>query len=178
MGLSSAYRSFSEPPGIGSTRHELHVRIYEYKLTIILQGFDNDLIENHLKIISADPSGKVVYSFVVPQSFTNRMGNLHGGAAALIFDVCTTGALAPIAKPGFWQYAGVTRALNVTYLRPAPVNEEVDVVCEVVHAGKRLTTIKGEIRSKDGKVLCMAEHLKVSIDPPAGGPPPKVGGRL
>ncbi|KAI5788286.1 HotDog domain-containing protein [Geopyxis carbonaria] len=95
------------------------------------------------------------------------MGNLHGGAAALIFDVCTTAALAPIAAPGFYSYAGVTRSLNVTYLRPVPVGSEVSVVCEVLHAGRRLVTIRGEIRV-EGKVCAVVEHLKANIDPPPG----------
>jgi acyl-coenzyme A thioesterase 13 len=92
------------------------------------------------------------------------MGNLHGGAAALIFDICTTCALVPIARDGFWVFVGVTRNLNVTYLRPAPMGARVEVHCEVVHAGKRLATIRGEIR-REGKVLSICEHLKASIEP-------------
>jgi len=72
----------------------------------------------------------------------------------------------PIARPGFWLFAGVTRTLNVTYLRPVPQGEEILIECEVVHAGKRLCTLKGTMRRKrDGAVLALCEHGKVSIEP-------------
>jgi acyl-coenzyme A thioesterase PaaI-like protein len=78
--------------------------------------------------------------------------------------------LAPIAKPGFWAFAGVTRTLSVTYLRPIPVGEEILIESEVVHAGKRLCTIKGTMRRKrDGAIMATCEHGKVSIDPEVGG---------
>lgn len=32
-------------------------------------------------------------------------GQIDGGAAGVIFDMCTTSALGPLAKPGFWEYA-------------------------------------------------------------------------
>jgi len=100
--------------------------------------------------------------------------------------------LAPIAKPGFvclissvlsshvsgsllttsflqWAFAGVSRTLNVTYIKPIPAGEEVLVEGEVIHAGKRLCSIKGVMRRKtDGAVLAICEHGKVSIDPEVG----------
>jgi len=74
--------------------------------------------------------------------------------------------LCPIAKPGFWAYAGVTRTLSVTYIRPVPEGEKVLVESTVVHAGKRLCKIDGVMRRKrDGAVMATCEHGKVSIDP-------------
>ena len=65
-----------------------------------------------------------------------------------------------------WAYAGVTRTLNVTYLRPIAVGEEILIESTVVHAGKRLTTIHGVMKRKsDGAVMTTCEHGKVSIDP-------------
>jgi acyl-coenzyme A thioesterase 13 len=140
----------------------LHRRFSQ--LTGTGQGFDIDLLTNHLRLTAAT-EGTATFKFTVAKEYCNRMGNLHGGAAALIFDICTTCALVPIAREGFWQFVGVTRNLNITYLRPAPMGAEVEVFCEVVHAGQRLATIRGEIR-KDGKVLSICEHLKATIDPP------------
>jgi acyl-coenzyme A thioesterase 13 len=99
------------------------------------------------------------------------MGNLHGGCTATIFDVCTTLPLHLVAKPGFWMYLGVSRTLNTTYLQPVPNGTTVDIQCEILHVGKRLSTIKGEMRAINedgtpGALLAVCEHGKVSTDPP------------
>lgn len=65
------------------------------------------------------------------------------------------------------MFAGVSRTLNVTYIKPVPVGEKVVIVSEVVSAGKRLCVLKGTMRRGDerGEVLAICEHGKVSIDP-------------
>lgn len=46
---------------------------------------------------------------------------MHGGAAGVIFDMCTTTALGPVAREGYWDFlGGVTRTLGVGYLRAVP----------------------------------------------------------
>lgn len=89
----------------------------------------------------------------------------------MAMDLCTTMAAAPLAAPGFWQFGGVSRGLSVTYLRPAPSKggEEVVIECEVLQIGKRLATIKGEMKERKkggeiGEILALCEHNKVSID--------------
>jgi len=76
-----------------------------------------------------------------------------------------------ISHPGFWQYSGVSRTLNVTYLRPVPIGTTVDIECEVVHAGQRLCSLRGVLRNTTndgtkGLVLAICEHGKVNTDPP------------
>lgn len=39
----------------------------------------------------------------IGEEFGNYNGVLHGGAAGVIFDMLTTVALGPIARPGFWS---------------------------------------------------------------------------
>ncbi|KAH8804995.1 putative acyl-coenzyme A thioesterase 13, partial [Xylogone sp. PMI_703] len=126
------------------------------------------LFSQDIKLLSASatPHGSATFSYTVQEDHVNRLGNLHGGCTATIFDFLTTCALAPIAREGFWAYAGVSRTLNVTYLRPVPLGEEVVIECEVVHAGKRLCALKGVMkRKRDGAVLAICEHGKASIDP-------------
>lgn len=94
---------------------------------------------------AATPAGKSVFELKIKQEHTNRLQNLHGGCSATIFDICTTTALLPIAKPGFWAFAGVSRTLNVTYLKPVPTGEVVVIESEVVHAGKRLCKAPYEV---------------------------------
>jgi acyl-coenzyme A thioesterase 13 len=85
-------------------------------------------------------------------------------------DNLTTTALMPLARKGFWAFAGVSRTLNCTYLRPVPLGEEVEIVCDVIHAGVRNAALRGEIRRvRDGATLVVAEHGKASVDPEVTG---------
>jgi hypothetical protein len=56
-----------------------------------------------LKLISASPEGSAVFEFDISERYGNMNGVMHGGAAALIFDMCTTSALGPVARPGHWE---------------------------------------------------------------------------
>lgn len=56
-----------------------------------------------VKILSATPNGEVEFELVSDGRYGNLNNVMHGGAAALIFDMCTTIALGPLARPGFWE---------------------------------------------------------------------------
>ena len=59
---------------------------------------------DNVKIIDASPEGTVDFEFYIDERYANLNGVMHGGAAGVIFDMCTTTALGPVAKPGFWEY--------------------------------------------------------------------------
>lgn len=143
--------------------------------------YDSNLYR-HIKPLSstANPDSRTAlttFSLTVPQSFCNRMNNLHGGAAATIFDLLTTVALAPVSEPGKFEYAGVSRTLNCTYLKAVKCGRRVRVECEVVNLGRRLCSMRGVMRAVgegkgwleegvgSGEVLALCEHGKVSVDP-------------
>lgn len=90
-------------------------------------------------------------------------GNLHGGAVALIFDICTSTAITAAAKDGFWDTGHVSRNLNCTYLRPAADGSKVYVESQVVHLGKRMGLVTGVIKTEDGKVCYTCEHGKAAV---------------
>ena len=84
----------------------------------------------------------------------------------MIVDMCTTMAVAPVARRDFWWFGGVSRKLDVTYLRPVMSGRTVRVECEVVQIGRALATIHAKIRRKsDGVILCFGEHNKAAVDP-------------
>lgn len=56
-----------------------------------------------VKLIDATPDGHVVSEFFVSDLYGNPNGVMHGGAIALAFDMCTTTALGPLARPGYWE---------------------------------------------------------------------------
>jgi acyl-coenzyme A thioesterase 13 len=90
---------------------------------------------------------------------------MHGGAAGVLFDMSTTTALCPIARPGFWEFMGVaTRLLDISYLKAVPVGITVRLNSSVVSAGKQMAMIRGEMTSLDSKtVYCTAKHHKVNV---------------
>jgi acyl-coenzyme A thioesterase 13 len=70
---------------------------------------------------------------------------MHGGAAGVIFDMATTSALCQIARPGRWEFmGGVTRSLNISYLRAVPIGTKVRLNSKVVGAGKQMAMIRGD----------------------------------
>lgn len=90
---------------------------------------------------------------------------MHGGAAGVIFDMSTTTALCPVARPGFWEFmGGVTRSLNISYLKAVPIGTKVRLNSKVVGVGKQMAMIRGDMTSLDGKtVYCTVEHHKVNV---------------
>jgi len=59
---------------------------------------------------------------------------------------------------------GVTRTLNISYLRAIPVGTTVRLHSVVQSAGRTMAMIRGSMTSVDGKtVYCTAEHHKVRV---------------
>jgi len=108
------------------------------------------------------------FSCIVTPILCNAGGNLHGGAVALIFDLCTSLAVMPVSREGFWDTGHFSRTLNCTYLRPAPQGTELIVECEIVHLGKNMGELRGSMRRKDNGKLCyVCEHGKAKVKFPS-----------
>ncbi|KAH0612374.1 uncharacterized protein H6S33_010426 [Morchella sextelata] len=125
------------------------------------QGFDREILES--LVLVSTTSTTTVFELTIKAAYTNGLNSLHGGCAALIYDICTSAALMVIAREGFWESTGVSRNLNITYIRPVPCGTKVRIESEVVHAGLRLATIRGVMKTEDGKIVSTAEHTKVNL---------------
>lgn len=109
-------------------------------------------------------SVKGTFAFKVERYYCNASGNLHGGAAATMYDMCTSLVLQAIGKKDFWLNGGVSRVLTVNYLRPAPEGTEVEMECEVTHAGRSLAFLRGVMkRASDGAIISTCEHNKAAV---------------
>jgi uncharacterized protein (TIGR00369 family) len=99
---------------------------------------------------------------------SNLSGTLHGGCAATLIDALSSTILVGLNRPGMFSAGGVTRSLDLKFIRPAPVGTEVAIICELVHVGKRLALLKAEIRRTDtGEVCIVGQHDKANTDPVA-----------
>jgi acyl-coenzyme A thioesterase 13 len=59
---------------------------------------------------------------------------------------------------------GVTRTLNVSYLRPVPIGTKVRLHSRVISVGKQMAMIRGDMKSPDGNTTyCTVEHHKVNV---------------
>ncbi|KAH7187683.1 HotDog domain-containing protein [Fusarium oxysporum] len=102
----------------------------------------------HLRLVSVSCTADhatAVFSLIRGQYLTNCIGSIYGGTVALIYDMCITMCTAPLAREGFWEFRGVSRNLSITYLRPAKPDMDIIVICEVLHIGARVATIRGEM---------------------------------
>ncbi|KAI8940746.1 hypothetical protein NX059_002011 [Plenodomus lindquistii] len=125
--------------------------------------YDREVMAN-LKLVDAGLDGSVAYDLYISPNFSNLNNVMHGGAAGVIFDMSTTTALCPIARPGSWEFmGGVTRSLNISYLKAVPIGTHVRLNSKVVSVGKQMAMIRGDMTSMDGKVtFCTVEHHKVN----------------
>ncbi|KAF2637700.1 thioesterase family protein-like protein [Massarina eburnea CBS 473.64] len=125
--------------------------------------FDREVMDN-LKIVDAGLDGSVSFELYMSPNFSNLNDVMHGGAAGVIFDMATTSALCPVAQPGYWEFmGGVTRSLNISYLKAVPIRTKVLLSSRVVSVGKQMAMIRGVMTSLDGKITyCTVEHHKVN----------------
>ncbi|KAK6431706.1 hypothetical protein LTR95_012127 [Oleoguttula sp. CCFEE 5521] len=121
-----------------------------------------------LRSITKTPEGLtlVTYAFPVSEFHCNMSGNMHGGFQSTAFDMLTSLAIMANLEPGNpFMDGGVSRTLNVTYLRPAPLGEMLVMECEVTHVGKRMAMTRGFLkRERDGAVVSTCEHNKASVE--------------
>ncbi|KAF1815109.1 hypothetical protein P152DRAFT_391320, partial [Eremomyces bilateralis CBS 781.70] len=107
------------------------------------------------------------FELTCDKSLCNATGNLHGGAVALVFDMCTSATVAPVAKENFWDTGHVSRTLNYTYIRPASEGSVLLVESEIVHLGKSMGMVRGVMRRKDNGLVCYTcEHGEARVMPP------------
>lgn len=117
---------------------------------------------------SMKPHPNVTTRHFVTSSLCNQMGNLHGGAYAIILDTVTSLPLALMRAQGFWTMVGVSRTLNIAFLDSAREGDIVEVFSELVKVGKRMAHLRAVMRKVDERgnasnIIATCEHGKVHV---------------
>lgn len=56
-------------------------------------------------------------------------------------EYCTSYVLLTVARPGFWEYLGLSRNVNITYFNPAKGGDVLLMECEVSQRRRRMGAI-------------------------------------
>ncbi|XP_012494124.1 PREDICTED: acyl-coenzyme A thioesterase 13 [Propithecus coquereli] len=124
------------------------------KVLTSARGFDRVL--EKVTVISAVP-GKVVCEMKVEEEHTNKMGTLHGGLTATLVDDVSTVALLCTER----GLPGVSVDMNITYMSPAKIGEDVVITAHVLKQGRTLAFTSVDLTNKaTGKLVAQGRHTK------------------
>ncbi|KAG0033971.1 hypothetical protein BGZ81_006639 [Podila clonocystis] len=93
-----------------------------------------------------------------------KSNNFHGGGIATLIDNLTTAAMFTRERK-YFQFAGVSTDLHVTYVSAATLGMVVLLECKVVKVGAGLANTTAVLKEKDtGRVLATGTHTKFNTD--------------
>jgi acyl-coenzyme A thioesterase 13 len=109
-------------------------------------------------VILSAGNGSLSATMKVEKEHTNLGGSLHGGLASSLTDSLTT--LAMMTYPGI-SSAGVSVALNLSYLSVALEGQDILMKATTDKVGKRLAYLSMDILSKaSGSIVAKGTHTK------------------
>nr|XP_026263486.1 acyl-coenzyme A thioesterase 13 [Urocitellus parryii] len=117
-------------------------------------GFDRVL--EKVTLVSAAPE-KVICEMKVEEQHANKMGTLHGGLTATLIDSISTMALL-CSERGL---PGVSVDMNITYMSPAKIGEEIVITAQILKQGRTLAFASVDLTNKaTGKLIAQGRHKK------------------
>ncbi len=112
------------------------------------------------RVLRAEPdSGRSELTFEAPEEFTNGMGNVQGGLLAAMLDSVMGAALATVLAEG---ERPPTLEMKISFVQPAKVGT-IDGHARVVHRGKSVAFVEGELHSQAGRLLAKATSTALII---------------
>uniref|UniRef100_A0A2I3HBK3 Acyl-coenzyme A thioesterase 13 n=1 Tax=Nomascus leucogenys TaxID=61853 RepID=A0A2I3HBK3_NOMLE len=109
-----------------------------------------------ITLVSAAP-GKVICEMKVEEEHTNAIGTLHGGLTATLVDNVSTMALLCTERGA----PGVSVDMNITYMSPAKLGEDIVITAHVLKQGKTLAFTSVDLTNKaTGKLIAQGRHTK------------------
>ena len=102
------------------------------------------------RVIRAEhDSGRSELTFEAPEEFTNGMGNVQGGLLAAMLDSVMGAAISTVLAEG---ERPPTLEMKISFIQPAKVGT-IGGTARVVHRGKSVAFVEGELRSASGALL-------------------------
>jgi acyl-coenzyme A thioesterase 13 len=137
------------------------------------KGLYDDATIIELNVSENGPSSSsITFKFKTNEVMKNVPGNVHGGCATTIADNLSSWTL--LADPRYWgknkplvqivihvsQELGVSRNLNLTFVRPIPIGVDILFKCTLVSSSRRYTYFTFEFTDMQGKQLVIGTHDK------------------
>ncbi|KAM5298335.1 acyl-coenzyme A thioesterase 13 [Ctenodactylus gundi] len=124
------------------------------KMMTTVPGFDR--VWEKVILISAAPE-KVICEMKVEVEHTNKLGTLHGGLTATLVDCISTMALLCSERGA----PGVSVDMNITYMSPAKIGEEIVITANILKQGRTLAFTSVDLTNKaTGKLIAQGRHTK------------------
>ena len=102
-------------------------------------------------------NGRAVAEFTPSLHHQGFPGHMHGGLVATMLDEAMGWA---VYGQGVWA---MTAKMSVRFREPVPLSETLLVTGEVVRNRGRLLDLRGEVRTRDGKLLAHAEGVFMRV---------------
>jgi uncharacterized protein (TIGR00369 family) len=144
----------------GQKLMEAHVEKTLHENNVIQQ----DLLNGMMKCSDGGCSFEeqtLAFTFPVQPWQANRVGNLHGGVICTAFDM----TIAALARFYAGENFAPTISLDVKYVRPVKVGDELIVTAKATATGKRISQLTAEAVSRDsGKLVATAASVYLNVD--------------
>ncbi|MBZ3883236.1 Acyl-coenzyme A thioesterase 13 [Sciurus carolinensis] len=112
--------------------------------------------DQEVTLVSAAPE-KVICEMKVEEQHANKTGTLHGGLTATLVDSISTMALL-CSERGL---PGVSVDMNITYMSPAKIGEEIVITAQILKQGRTLAFATVDLTNKaTGKLIAQGRHTK------------------
>ncbi|KAJ8325749.1 Acyl-coenzyme A thioesterase 13 [Batrachochytrium dendrobatidis] len=141
--------------------------VFDHMVKHMYHGrYGHDII-CRLKVVDERENGTpnlISFQTVVDQSMLNPLNTLHGGACAILADVCTSFALAACNPEAFMS---TTVDLHLQFLSSAILGDTIQVQCTTSKVGSRMAYLQFTI-------LNLGNHHNATVEKGAESSPPKV----
>ncbi|XP_061167802.1 acyl-coenzyme A thioesterase 13-like [Saccostrea echinata] len=109
-----------------------------------------------IRVVSGG-EGKCICEMKIKEEHQNAGGTLHGDVTATLVDAVSTWALMTSQR----QVPGVSVDLNVSFMKPVKVGEDIVIDADTLKIGKTLAFCSVDIKLKnDGSLLAQGKHTK------------------